>query len=70
MNAYRHLVENFSSRQYATSVIPSLEHAFDPWQRQRIFSLASEIRPALGPTQPPVQWVPGSSLRGKARPVA
>jgi hypothetical protein len=27
-------------------------------QRQRIFPLASVSRPALGPTQPPVQWVP------------
>jgi hypothetical protein len=32
---------------------------FDPRQRQRIFPLASVSRPALGPTQPPVQWVPG-----------
>jgi hypothetical protein len=27
--------------------------------RQRIFPLASVFRPALGPTQFPVQWVPG-----------
>jgi hypothetical protein len=30
---------------------------FDPRQRQRISPLASASRPALGPTQPPVQWV-------------
>jgi hypothetical protein len=31
---------------------------FHPWQKQRIFSLASVSRPALRPTQPPVQWIP------------
>jgi hypothetical protein len=33
---------------------------FDPRQGQRIFIVASASRPALGPTQPPVQWVPGT----------
>jgi hypothetical protein len=32
---------------------------FDPRQRQRIFPLISASRPALGPIQPPVQWVLG-----------
>jgi hypothetical protein len=32
---------------------------FDPRQGQRIFLLASASRPALRPTQPPIQWVSG-----------
>jgi hypothetical protein len=42
---------------------------FDPRRGQRIFLLASVSRPALGPTQPPVQWVPVVLSPGvKARP--
>jgi hypothetical protein len=37
---------------------PGGRSRFDPRQKQRIFPLASVSRPALRPTQPPVQWMP------------
>jgi hypothetical protein len=40
---------------------------FDPPQRQRIFPPTSASRPALGPTQPPLQWVPGALSPGVKR---
>jgi hypothetical protein len=35
-----------------------------PDRGERIFPLASVSRPALGPTQPPAQWVLGTFSRG------
>jgi hypothetical protein len=40
---------------------------FDPLQRKEIFPLTSVSRPALRPTQPPVQWVPGVLSPGVKR---
>jgi hypothetical protein len=39
---------------------------FDPRQGQ-IFLLAPASRPALGPTEPPIQWVPGVLSPGVKR---
>jgi hypothetical protein len=38
-----------------------------PGRSERIFPLASVSRPALRPTQPPVQWVPGVLSLGVER---
>jgi hypothetical protein len=40
---------------------------FDPRQGHRIFLLALASRPALGPTQPHIRWVPGVLSPGVKR---
>jgi hypothetical protein len=61
----------YRSRGSSGSIVSTTERSgFDPRQGQRIFPLSSVSRPALGPTQPPVQWVPGVLSPGvKARPM-
>jgi hypothetical protein len=41
---------------------------FDSRQGQEIFLYFTSSRPALGLTQPPVQWVPGALSPGVTRP--
>jgi hypothetical protein len=41
---------------------------FDSRQGQEIFLFSTASRPALGPTQPPTQWVAGALSLGVKRP--
>jgi hypothetical protein len=44
------------------------DRGFDSRQELRIFLYATASRPALGPTQPPIQWVPETLSLGVKRP--
>jgi hypothetical protein len=41
---------------------------FDSRQRQELFLYSTESKPALGPTEPPIQWVPGTISPEVKRP--
>jgi hypothetical protein len=41
---------------------------FDSWEGKEIYLIPTASRPALGPTQLPIQMVPGTSSPGVKRP--
>jgi hypothetical protein len=44
------------------------ERGFESRQELGIFLFTTASRPSLGPTQPPIQWVPGALSLGVKRP--
>jgi hypothetical protein len=46
------------------SRLSTVPPGFGSWQGQRYCLFTTASRPALGPTQPPIQWVPGVKRPG------
>jgi hypothetical protein len=61
------LVSNCLS--YVVNIIYRVVLGFDFRQRLGIFLFTTASRTALGPTQPPIQWVQGSLSLGVKQPV-
>jgi hypothetical protein len=62
MQVLLHCIEIHGSRGSSVSIVSDYgldDHGSIPGGVKRIFPLASVSRPAVRPTQPPIQWVPG-----------
>jgi hypothetical protein len=55
------------SRDSSVGIVGVL--GFDSWRGLGIFLFTTASRTALGPTQPPIQWVPEILSLGVKRPV-
>jgi hypothetical protein len=69
INNFHHQI-SFRSRVSSVTLATRLRAGrleFDYWQRVGIFLFATAFRPALGPTQPPIQWVPRALSLGVKR---
>jgi hypothetical protein len=53
------ITNQLTNTTYYTDVYHAADQSSIPGRGERIFPLTSVSRPALGPTQPPVQRVPG-----------
>jgi hypothetical protein len=66
-NEYKLLVGNLNSRN-RSSDIEYIFISFDSRRGLGIFLFTTASRTALGPTQPPIQWVRGALSLGAKRP--
>jgi hypothetical protein len=62
------LFANFHGNTNTITGWPICVLEFDSRRGLGIFLFTTAFRPALGPTQPPIQWVPGALSLGVKRP--
>jgi hypothetical protein len=64
-----HVVENSGSEDRAVIAVSiATGYGLDSRQGREIFLNFTESRPTLGPTKPPIQYVPGALSPGLMRP--
>jgi hypothetical protein len=78
-SVHRHVIGEFFLSAYFPFLEPGYlsgialgyvldDRGFESWLGLGIFLYTTASRPALGPTQPPIQWIPGALSLGVKRP--